>query len=631
MAWLVFGAALLAYHLAFGRFFLGERVGHDYAQFLPQLLEGRFWSRANPPWNVQWFSPGLCGGVPAFADPQSLSSSVAQWLTVWLPPMRAVYVTVLVFAAAAYGGMLRFLGRVLALPPGAAIAGALLFTFNGFFAARMLAGHFTFHAFALLPALACFATEPRHGRWSAELLPGIGGGLVLAYWLSSGLGVLVLPCVVACLGLVGLALAAGATPLRGLLLRWLVLAVVGGGLGAPKLVAVSSFLASFPRSHYAVPVFESALDALATLGRALFGRAPDWSEVAPHLERAQFPLHVHEWSFGITALPAVLLLGALVAWSVRALRIALRAAPATAGTLAAPPQTPFAEAPTATPPAGPLPEVAPPRRFGTRVVGWTLFGLGLGVPVALNLDLFPAWQELLKHVPVLRSSSSFVRWWSVDMVLVLAGSFAAAGRAGLFAGRWSLWLPPGAALAVALQVSTMDHAYFATQPYDPRPTTIAWEMARDESFSPRIERVWLPAPGAVRPGGPNDALAFGASSLACYFPLFGYRLESMPRKGLRPGSVDESDGAFFNLTNPACSVFPEENGCAPGDRFRVDQRQELEAFVRYEPFSFRVSRVQRLAGGGALLVGLSLPFAIGLGLWGRRRRPGAPTEARSDA
>jgi hypothetical protein len=93
----------------------------------------------------------------------------------------------------------------------------------------------------------------------------------------------------------------------------------------------------------------------------------------------------------------------------------------------------------------------------------------------------------------------------------------------------------------------------------------------------------------------NDLLVQGASQLACYNPLFGYRLESFPLRTLHPGLVlDETDGRL-NLKNPACYVYPEENQCQPGDHFTVAQREQAVRFAGYGGLSFEEPMRQRAA------------------------------------
>ena len=79
--------------------------------------------------------------------------------------------------------------------------------------------------------------------------------------------------------------------------------------------------------------------------------------------------------------------------------------------------------------------------------------------------------------------------------------------------------------------------------------------------------------------------------------MFGYRLETFPRRPLRVGPIDAGPNDLFNLKNPACYVFPEENGCAPGGHFQSGDHDRAMAFASYRPFAFERSAIQTTADG----------------------------------
>ena len=89
----------------------------------------------------------------------------------------------------------------------------------------------------------------------------------------------------------------------------------------------------------------------------------------------------------------------------------------------------------------------------------------------------------------------------------------------------------------------------------------------------------------------NDLVAYGASQLLCYVPIFGYSLEHFPIKTLRPGPALDEAAGVLNVKNPACYVYPKENLCVPGDHFAVSQKEDAIKFLSYEPFDFNKSGV----------------------------------------
>ena len=58
-------------------------LGHDWAYFLPQLLDGYVWSLIHGYFSVPCFTPSFCGGVPKFPNSTSLYFSIPQILTVF--------------------------------------------------------------------------------------------------------------------------------------------------------------------------------------------------------------------------------------------------------------------------------------------------------------------------------------------------------------------------------------------------------------------------------------------------------------------------------------------------------------------------------------------------------------------
>ena len=93
----------------------------------------------------------------------------------------------------------------------------------------------------------------------------------------------------------------------------------------------------------------------------------------------------------------------------------------------------------------------------------------------------------------------------------------------------------------------------------------------------------------------NDFFIYGASQLACYEPIFGYRLERFPFGRINTGEVLDDSNGVFNIKNPVCYVFGNVNGCIPGEHFTSDNRKNVEDFVNYKPLKFRMPLLQTIA------------------------------------
>lgn len=572
LAWGTGLALMLSHALIFGRLFpnASGMLGHDHQYFLPKLLFGRLWWMKNGWAAVPWFSPVACGGLPAFPNPQDLFFSVPQLLSFCVDPLRAVHLTLLGFAAIGLVGSYGLLRRSFGLSSPASMLGATIFLFNGFFAYRMAIGHITAHGFMLLPAIALFWTRPREGgRWS-EGRNVVSAGLLLAYLLLTSAQFL-LPFLAA-LGAVGLLHLAVHGERRRFVLRLAGSLAVGCSLGAAKLVASLTLLSHFPRADYPLPGLTSLLTVARVALSALFIGPPD--ELArKSLVNIRWELGRHEFEYGVTVVPLLVLLTCIAGWLVRHRK-----------------------------------------RGGSsfiriRLIETILLAGVLALPLVLNLYT-PRWNAFLEALPILASTSTYVRWFCIyiPVTSLLVALLFDANVPGVRL-KWSI--QGAAALAIVAINASADLAYYEAQTYDPREIVDAHAALQSSGQVPLITQ--------LVPGGAHAFLR-GASTLACYEPLFGYRLEAFPRGELRPGPA-LSEAPILNVKNPACYVFPEENACAPGAHFRQAQRREAAAFLGYRPFDFRRSSAQKAAEVLSLSSLIAAVGFLGAASWaGLRRR-----------
>jgi hypothetical protein len=89
------------------------------------------------------------------------------------------------------------------------------------------------------------------------------------------------------------------------------------------------------------------------------------------------------------------------------------------------------------------------------------------------------------------------------------------------------------------------------------------------------------------------------SNLASQDPMFGYTGEYFKPKAVVGPILAVQDG-YYNLTNPASFVFPEENNLQPFDLFREDQTADLELFINHRQPNLAISSWQKFADGISL-------------------------------
>lgn len=584
-------------HAVFGGFFPGPAgVGHDFAGGLPAMLAEFYWARQEGMFAVPWFTPAFCAGIPWYADPGSMYFAFPSLPSrlLGIDPLLAVYLTFLLFVGVGFLGAYLFARQALGLSLQAALLAGVIFGLNGFFTHRMLVGHLGFHGIMLAPWLALAVVSGPATlslRAPATLLRIAGGALVLAYWVHSGVQSLLLAFGLASAALIVLAWLRG-SDIRAALLRSSLILPLGIALSASKIAAAAAYLAQFPRSGYRLPGFASLADAASVAFLSLFGSTTGIAGyAAPRLQNMQWAIDRHELEYGVSVVPAVLLLLGLGFWLFQARSPSARSA------------------------------------WSPRHILLTgVLAMLLALPLLLNV-YSPAWNEFLKGLPLIGSSSSLVRWFVIYVpISVLAAAAvidALSSDDDVRTRATAVFLLVFVGLTV-----TVDRQFYQAQNYDPKPVVTAFRTAaRLPEIKPKIEALgaYLDQNGnALFTGNRNDTLTQNVSQLACYMPIFGYQLENFPFKSIRLGPVMQASNGFLNLKNPACFVFPAENQCAAGDHFPVSRQADAERFASYQSFGFAKSTRQKVADalsvGALAFVALLLAASAWLAI--RRARPG---------
>jgi hypothetical protein len=570
--------ALLAL-MIFGRYLPGPAgYGHDFALFFPAVLAEHYAAVAEGIWATPWFTPAFCGGIPVFADPQWAYFSLMSVLIrlAELGPAEALKISFFTFAALGFLGTFLFATTRLSTSIPSACFAAFVFALNGFFVYRFLIGHLGFHGITLIPMMALLATGARKTspfEWRQDSLPIIGMGIIATYWIYSGAVSILIAFVLSTAALILLFW------LRGGDVRTTVIRSIGGialtlGLSASKLTAAISFLSNAPRTGYSLPGFEHVAQTVKTLVSMLFLNLPDISTiVSGQLVNAQWLLDRQELEYGVTIVPGALAFIALMTSLARR-----------------------------------KPEQSSDREFSAfdsrfDAISYKSIFITIAlivvliIPIALN-TFSPAWNDFLKSLPILGSTSSYVRWFLIYIPFTAICSALWIDQIANRSRSRTMWSSI-AVLLVTIQILSTDKSFYANQNYDPKPILTALQESRtNPDWKPRIKTVdaYVDERGNIAlPGNRNDLITDGVSQLACYAPQFGYRLEFFPVKTLTFGDVLSERDGLLNIKNPACYVFPKENNCSPGDHFRSDQRDLAENFVTYKQFSFEKSNLQVVA------------------------------------
>jgi hypothetical protein len=521
-------------------------IGHDYSWFFPTLLVGHFWHRQNGWLTPPDFTPDFCGGVPFLANPQSVFFSLPQLLMSLFEPTPAMFATLVVSATIGAAGCYVLLRRHFGTSVSAATLGATLFLLNGFIFYRVVIGHLTYHAFGVVPLLACVVASAQQAssagrvrtfvRGSSQV---VWGGLFIAYLTYGGALNFQLPAVltVACT-LVMLQIT------RGFRVRpWLVLVgscLWGTLISAMKLVPAVVFAVQFPRSTLPDYLFAAPVQMLSLLGIGLFAPSalPDGVGFA-----SGAGLGRHEFEFGLSVIPLWLVVLVMRRQGLTGLKV------------------------------------------GTRLQWAALAGLLL-IPIVLTVGP-RQWGVFLLQVPVLNSNTTFVRWWALyllPLAVVAARCFDVVAPS---ASRRCAMLLLCVAVVVGQEMAH-NSAYYGQRTtvenaYDPGPITTAYRQVQRGIGLPDITRVATDT-SSGRSLRPNEVFLEGASAWPCYEPVFGYGLELLPRSGVVKGPVasDAADGRL-NLVDPS-NYFLGPNRPANSWRFEKSRESDARLFADHRPY-----------------------------------------------
>ena len=353
-----------------------DGTGGDNMYFLPRMLDSYLFQKVNG-LALEEYTASFCAGSFVFANPQSVSLSLAQVVLFALDPVVSIRLTYVVFAA--LGGVGMYLAsRKLDLESDAALVAAVAYAFSGYFVTRMVMGQVSFQPFALAPLTAWMMMQSIHRFGTTRRLAG--AAFLLAFSFYSGVAALI-PQMGAIIGFLTLvyALRHGAVIRAFVVLA--VVAVLALIMAAPKVEAGMSVLANLPKNYYDLPGFTPwGLVRFLVEGFFLNPSAPELNEF---LIGRTFGVGWQGFYFGMTPFVLILLVAPLV-WPTGRRRLAADIA----GNL-----------------------------------GIVIFGLVYGLLSAVMNLKIPGWNEFLHSLPLLGQVNTMLRWplLLIPLFALLAG------------------------------------------------------------------------------------------------------------------------------------------------------------------------------------------------------------------
>lgn len=533
-------------------------LGHDYAYFLPRLLDGR-WHFMRQGFSPFYFTPHFCGGVPQFGNPQDMFYSLPQFLSLLLDPWLAAQFSMFFVLLAGYAGWYLFGRDALRLSCAAAHVLALVIIANGFYFMHMLVGHLAMHSIPLI-GIQLWLIYDRRDNTGASLAWRTGFfAMLTAYMLYSG-GVFVLmisATFLLCLLPMDVLLKHTAVlrHARTLVMRLTLFTMASLLICASKLIATYSYMRFFPR-HVPFDQMPEASNAVLYILRAFWGM-PQGLFLFANAGRG-----LHEYSMFVSPLVLIgMLLG--LAWCAKQYRH---------------------------------------KRPSLRTLTVLFFGLCL-LFFFIQLAQGGGWMMVsLKALPLFSSIRITFRF--IYIVAVLFSIIGIAALAQWVSARmtryWNTLIMAGGMITIigfiiayAPVVMLGTEEYGMTFLYDGLPLFPEKERAYLEKEVTHVID-W-----GARGVPEMQHLYDGSTSIHCYESLFLGNTQQFA--SLSEGSVSQELNGFFNIHNPACLQYPEANNCTPGQNIAVNDRANLEAFRKGERTTWKIPLYQRVSNWISLL------------------------------
>ena len=524
-------------------------VGSDYSFAVPSLLDASLFFRHNG-LNIQWYTPSFGAGVPAFPNPNNAEFSLYTLLSIFFEPWIAIMLSAVIFIAVGFFSSYYLFQRVFNLNRKTSLLGAIFFSANGFMMVRMGIGHLGYFFFPVLPVLLIALLDDSIPILIASLLiacvlalaiHGAGYAVLVMFFMSV---ILILPLTYL---------------YNSKIIRWprLIVSVILGGLAgllmsASKLSAIFSFMRFFPRlisdivpSNPLQGLFSVIIQLLGTMSllplTLIAGKSPlILQNIVTNIGGLSIDGYSYGyWEFDMSLSPIIFCI----------LTIALTKA------------------------------IHSPRKYLGRLridYKWlALIALIFSITLCLELILAQGFLfEAARHLPMFGSLHVNQRFTAALIFpICLIATLCINKLLPQLSTKKGVWVLIALNLMTILPLGT--YLLFIPDPIDR-----SYDITLSRSVFSEIRAGNILEVTDVGLSIDNtQAVATHTSNLRLYDPIFGYFLENFHPE-VKPGSVWDVSGGYYNFTDPTGYVFPEVNGSRPFARIPTTEKDQLDAFVK---------------------------------------------------
>lgn len=535
-------------------------VGHDYRYFLLRLIDTKLHILVNG-LSVQWYTPSFGGGLPAYANPQHVEYSILQMFSLWLNPWAAVLVSTFLIGLVGFIFCERFLEKIMDFHWTSSTLGAVFFIGNGSFIEHMIVGHIGHQLFPLSAIVLYAALEDRIGLLKSSAMIA----LVIAMMIHQtgfyvivilGLSVLmILPLVY----LYNPNIITIKFALQKLVLGLMLMLLLAGS----KIYAVMSLMQFFPRiAHdtYSVGWLQGFEGLIAQLMGVMFLipflllSRQDPSQLSGSLSNITGGYFgIWETDIGLSPILIILLLLSLA-------RLLKTARSSHIGKI----------------------------NISWRLIAWLtlFFGVWLTMEMTFARGLIYPY---IKVLPILQSLHVNVRFGTAFILpLIIVGVMQYEILSRERNSQIIFLLAAGVSLLFLFSYNILPSNVYS----------LTFDLTRTLQTDAAInagERFPISRVADIE----EDEVFFAhATNILHYEPLFsdydqkfGYQLKDLPIE-VRPGAVTDTDGVYFNMTNPTSLVFSNENNLQPFERIKISEERELRDFVQRRQPDWKIPIIQ---------------------------------------
>ena len=539
-------------------------LGHDYSIVLPNFLFGKIWFDKNF-LSIPWFSPSFCCGVPYFADPQIGYYSFQQLLFIFFSPLVALKISFFIFSLTAFIGTFLLANKSFKLNIYISLIAATLFLYNGFFNYRAIIGHFSFLSYVFIP-IYCFTViysfEVNGGKLK-NIFYILISSILFANFIHSGSASLIVVITLS-ITLIILIYTYINNNLK-IIYNLLISLFLGLIISSSKINAAFAFISNFTR-EYPPLLFGNLISLLSNTVKSLFFFPNINRFNSDTINQVTNQLQIHEIEFGVSIIPIIIF--AFFILNIKKFFI---------------------------------------NNFtSVKFISFTIMLVILIFTVSVNLSN-NGIGTFFRELPVIKSTWVHFRVTSIYIIPIILISCILLNKFNL-KPIYLKYITFVFLFIIVFQTQIYEKKFYNEQKYDPKNLVKFYENKnRIKNINVNEIIIFLDQNNKpVISNQRNDMFVFNFSPLFCYNPIFGYNLEDLPKNKFtfnkrnqisnnlinfmgNPKEIKENQSNFFN---PSCFVFPNENGCKPGDFFKESQLNELENFLNYKNFNFQISKSQ---------------------------------------